>query len=561
MTLTKPVQKETEAHKPKKPISYWNIVSIAAVGLFALLLFYPLIRLAIISFTAGDGGNFFQIYVDTLGKPYYYQGLFNSLILATAATFFALLLGIPFAYIVTRFNVPGKLLIRSAVVLTFISPPFIGAYSWILVLGDSGFLRGFLADIGIPLPSIYGWFGLILVLTLQGVPFVFLMVSSALKSVDQSIEDAAINLGHSPLKAVFKSILPLIIPGISTGALLVFVTAFADFGTPAILGRNLRVFPRIIYEKFINETTGGEFEVASALAIVMIVIAVGALLLQRWYSRRHSYGQECLRPLAVRQLKGIPRFLASAFSYVLIGIACLPLVTIVVTSFIGDRPSTRGQVSLNAYVETVDLWSSLWNTFYLTTVSTVICVIIGALIGYVVARRSDGLGRFIDASSMIPYAIAGVVMGIAFSISFGNSPFFLGGTAIILILVYIARRLPYSVRSVSGMLSQVGTQTEEASVNLGVSPAKTFWKVTVPMISGAMISGALLTWATIAREFNATVILYGVDTKTLPVGVFTDVLYGNFAQASARGTILILVSIIPVVILFRSLGKDEDILI
>lgn len=550
-----------EIRKPRKPVSFWSVVSIAAVGLFAILLFYPLARLAIISFSSGDGGNFFEIYSETLGKPYYYQGLFNSLILGAAATGIALLIGIPFAYIVTRFNVPGKLFIRSAVVLTFISPPFIGAYSWILVLGDAGFLRSGLESIGIHLPSIYGWFGLIIVLSLQGIPFIFLMVSSALKSVDQSVEDAAINLGHSPIRVIFKAILPLIIPGISTGALLVFVTSFADFGTPAILGRNLRVFPRIIYEKFINETTGGEFEVASALAVVMIVIAIGALLLQRWYSRKHSYGQECIRPLAVRSLSGMPRFFASAFSYFIIFVACLPLVTVVVTSFIGDRPSTRGQISLDAYIQSVDLWSSLWNTFYLTTISTVICVTIGALIGYVVARRSDGLGRFIDASSMIPYAIAGVVMGIAFSIGFGNSPFFLGGTAVILILVYLARRLPYSVRSVAGMLSQVGTQTEEASVNLGVSPGRTFWKITVPMISGAMISGALLTWATIAREFNATVILYGVDTKTLPVGVFTDVLYGNFAQASARGTILILVSLIPVVILFRSLGKDEDILI
>lgn len=545
--------------KVRKRMSFWGIVSIGAVALFGLLLFFPLARVALMSFTGSDT-NILDIYIDTLSRPYYYQALFNSLILASAATVVALVFGIPLAYIVSRFNVPGKLLIRSAIVLTFISPPFIGAYSWILLLGDSGFLRGLLSDVGIEFPSIYGWLGLILVLSLQGIPFVFLMVSSALKTVDQSVEDAAINLGRRPLSAVFSAVLPLIIPGISTGALLVFVTSFADFGTPSILGKNLRVFPRLIYERYINETTGGEYNVASALAVIMIVVAITALLLQRWYSRKHSYGQESIRPLGVRILKGPKRWLASAYAYIVIGIACLPLLTVVVTSFLGDRPSTRTTFTLAGYTSR-ELWSSLWNTLYLTTIATVICVAIGALVGYVVARRSDALGRFIDASSMIPYAIAGVVMGIAFSVAFGNAPFFLGGTAVILILVYVARRLPYSVRSVAGMLQQTGTQTEEASVNLGVTPGRTFWKVTVPIIGSSVISGALLTWATVAREFNATVILYGVDTQTLPVGVFTDVLYANFTSASAKGAILILMSIIPVVILFRAMGKDEDILI
>lgn len=543
-------------------LSFWTVVAWGSLLLFVILIGYPLGRLLVASFSEGSGMvGILETYRTTLTKPYYYRGLLNSFILSIAAVVFASLLGVPLGYIVSRFHVPGKLAIRSAVVLTFISPPFIGAYSWILLLGDNGFVRNWLSAIGIPFPSIYGWFGLILVLSLQGMPFMFLMTAAGLRSIDQSIEDGAISLGQTPFRTIRKNILPLMAPSLSTGALLVFVTAFADFGTPSMLGRNLRIFPRLVYEKFINETTGGEFEVASALAIVMIVVSILALAVQRSYARRRSFGQEAVRPLAIRTTSKRNTVLMTVYAHGITWVACLPLAAIIVTSFVGDRPSTRGVWSLTAYRESKDLWTGLLNTVTFTTVATILCVVIGALIGYVVTRRNDWLGRIIDVTSMVPYAIAGVVMGIAFSISFGFSPFFLNGTAAILVLVYVARRLPYSVRSVVGTLSQVGTQTEEASINLGTPPGRTFIRVTVPLIGSGIAAGALLTWATVAREFNATVILYGGSTRTLPVGVFRDVLYGNFASASAQGTLLILVSLIPIILLFKTLGKDENILL
>ena len=140
---------------------------------------------------------------------------------------------------VSRIAIPGKIFIRVAIVLTFVSPPFIGAYAWILLLGRNGVITGWLQMIGITLPSLYGWGGIVLVFTLQSFPFVFLMMLSGLRSVDQSIEDAGINMGRSPFGVFWTVILPLIIPSISTGALLVFVTTFSDFGTPMIIGEGL----------------------------------------------------------------------------------------------------------------------------------------------------------------------------------------------------------------------------------------------------------------------------------------------------------------------------------
>ena len=214
-----------------------------------------------------------------------------------------------------------------------------------------------------------------------------------------------------------------------------------------------------------------------------------------------------------------------------------------------------------AVVDAIRLPSALYNTVMLSTVSTVLCVAAGALVGYVVVRRRGRLVAMIDTFSMVPYAVAGVVMGIAIAIAYGGAPFHLGGTVAILVIVYFIRRLPYSIRSVAGMLGQIGPQAEEASVNLGVPPGRTFLRVTVPMVMPALVSGALLTFATIAREFNSTVILYSGSTRTLPVEVFAQVLQGDFATASVVGTVLIAVSLVPIVLLFRFLQKDESVLV
>ena len=544
-------------------IDFWSTVTGAALVVFVVLLLYPLVRLTISSMTGPDGGSatVLRTYVEFFTRKYYYETLIHSLVVSATATVLATLLGAPLAYCVNRFDIPGKLVVRALIVLAFVSPPFIGAYAWILLLGRNGVITGWLAELGLRLPPIYGINGILLVFTLQALPFVFLMVSAGLRTVDQSIEDAAINLGRRPIAVVLTVIAPLIVPSLATGALLVFVTSLSDFGTPMIIGENYRMLASQIYTEFVNEH-GGNPAVASALSLILLVITVGALLWQRHWVRRRSYGQETVRPLAPRVLPPGQRWIATAYVYIVVLAASLPLVTIVVSSFLkANGPLITGEFTLQGYTEALRLPAALFNTVMFSTVSTVLCVAAGALVGYVVARRRDRFAGALDAFSMVPYAVPGVVMGIAIAIAFGGAPLHLGGTAAILVIVYFIRRLPYSIRSVAGMLGQIGTQVEEASVNLGVPPGRTFWRVTVPMVTPALVSGALLTFATIAREFNSTVILYSGATRTLPVEVFAQVLQGNFATASVIGTVLIAVSLVPIVVLFRFLAKDESVLV
>ena len=547
---------------------FWGLVSSLSVIIIAVLLIFPLTRLILASFMTEDGtftstDNFsiIETYIEFFSERFYYETLLNSFYVCILATIFSVIIGVPTAYLVSRIAIPGKIFIRVAIVLTFVSPPFIGAYAWILLLGRNGVITGWLQMIGITLPSLYGWGGIVLVFTLQSFPFVFLMMLSGLRSVDQSIEDAGINMGRSPFGVFWTVILPLIIPSISTGALLVFVTTFSDFGTPMIIGEGYRVLASLVYGEFINEF-GGNPRLASTLSILMLTVTFGALLIQRRFARRASFDQETVAPLGLRKTSTTKIFVSTLIVYLIVFIAFLPTLTVVVSSFLKTRgPLLIGEFTFEGYLTATRLPASFINSLLLVLSSTALCVVVGSLVGYVVVRRKNRITAIIDTMSMTPYAVAGVVMGVSISISFGGAPFFLYGTSLILILSYFIRRLPYTVRSVSGFLYQMGPQTEEASINLGVPPGRTFVQVTLPQIAPAVLSGALLTMATIAREFSSTVILYSGQTRTLPVEVFAQVLQGNFGDASVVGTVLIAFTIVPIVILFKIFGKNEQSLV
>lgn len=543
--------------------SFWHVVSLVTLGIFLLFLVYPVLSLFFSSFTGGDSpaAPWYQPYEHLVTRKLYYESLRNSFILGGAATIGALALGVPLAFFVSRLKIPGKVLVRSAIVLTFVSPPFIGAYAWVVMFGQTGIVRRLFLDLGVSFPSIYGWGGTILVLSLQGMPYVFLFVTSGLKTVDQSVEDAGINLGYPRATVARTAILPLLKPAISTAALLVFVTAFTDVGTPMVIGQNLRVFPRLVYQSYVSETSS-DYRLAASLAVVMLVIAAGALLLQRRYAARRSFGQTMVRPLGIYRTTPLALGLATGFVYLVVLLACVPLLVVIVSSFLTfDNATASWSWTFENYLSASRLGSSFKNTVVVSTIATLLCVIVGTLAGYVISRTRGRLTGAIDLFSMIPFAVAGVIFGIAFSLAFGGSPFFLSGTVTILVIAYFIRRLPFSVRSTVSQLAQMGTQTEEASVNLGVPPGRTFLKITFPMLLPAVASGALLTWATVVKEFNATLILYGPWSRTMPIEIFQQIMLGDFESASVVGSILILLALVPIVVLFLVSNQDEEVLL
>ena len=267
----------------------WTYVIILAFGVIGLLLIFPLFNIFLSSFFDNESGVLtFQNYIDILGRRYYRTAIYNSVVVGVAGMIGALVIGIPLAYFTSRFHIIGKSLITTLAILALVSPPFIGAYAWITMLGSNGWLRHILENVGISIPTIYGPLGIILVFSLKFYPFVFLLTAGALSTINVSLEDAADNLGCSPFSKFIRVTLPLVFPAVSAGALLAFVLLLADFGIPSIIGRNYRVLSTLAYNLYTSEM-GGNPGLASTVSIVLICISLIFVYFQRNLIKKKDY--------------------------------------------------------------------------------------------------------------------------------------------------------------------------------------------------------------------------------------------------------------------------------
>lgn len=538
-------------------LDFWHYVTILAFILIAFFLIYPLFNIFINSFWQ-DGKISVENYKEFFSYRFYYQALINSFIVSTTATLFACILGIPVAYVMSRFNVPFKGVFHILIILTLLSPPFIGAYSWIMMLGNNGFITNFLRDFGISVPSIYGLHGIIWVFTLQFYPHIYLYVSGALKTIDTSLEEASDSLGIAGLNRIRKVTLPLIFPTISTGALMVFMASFADFGTPMLIGQGEKVLPILAYEQFISEM-GSNPAMASTLSMILLTVTTSVLLLQRYVVTKKTYTMSALRPPKVIRLSAGKRFLATLFLMSVVTLSIIPQATVIYTSFLKTNgPVFSGGFSLDSYRSILyKVPDAIMNTFMYASIAIVVMVIAGLLLSYIVVRRPSKLTSILDALVMIPYVIPGTVLGISLIIAFNEPPIQLTGTWVILVIAYIIRKLPYTMRSSTAILHQIDKSVEEASISLGVPPMKTFFKTTAVLMIPGVISGAILSWVTTINELSSTIVLYYGATKTITVTIYSEVFTSNFGTAAALASILSLATIISLIVINLISGKDE----
>ena len=532
---------------------FWNIVTIIFFLLAAVFLIYPLIGLLIRSFLSSEGGNFtLYNYFEFFNLPYYFRTLKNSFAISFTTTLLALMLGVPMAYFVSRYNIPGKKVLNIMIIISLLSPPFIGAYAWILLLGRSGFITKLLLQIGISIPTIYGFKGMLLVFTLKLFPFIYMYVMGALGSMDRSLEEAAENLGVHGIKKLLTITFPLILPTLTAGVVMVFMTVLSDLGTPMLIGEGYKVLPVLIYEEYVSEM-GGNAVIASTMSVILIFFSLSVLFLQRYIISKRDYNMTGLRPPIVKELTRFPRVLLTLICYGIALIALAPQITTVVTSFI----KTRGPLFVQGF--SIESYTSVWfklsdniiHTFTYSTIAIAFMIVIGILTAYLVVRRKSKTTVILDFLVMSPYVIPGSVLGIILIMAFNKPPLLLAGTSTILIISYTIRKIPFLFRSSIGILYQLDPSVEEASISLGVAPVKTFFKVTVILMLPGVISGAILSWIATINEFSSTIILFSGRTKTIPIAIFTELFKDSFGTAAALGSILTMAAIVALAIFYK----------
>lgn len=542
----------------KWKFDFWFWVKVAVIGFMLIFLIYPFCTLITRSFFSSKVDGFtFENYIKFFSKKYYYSALGRSIFVSLVTTCMALLVGVPMAYAMSRYNVIGKKLIHVFIIMSLMSPPFIGAYSWITLFGRAGFITKIFEQWGIILPSIYGKLGIILVFTFKLFPYVYLYTSGAMGSIDSSLEEAAENLGSNKLRRLLTITIPVIIPSIAAGAIMVFMTSLADFGTPMLIGEGYMVLPVLVYNEYMSEI-GGNAHLASALSVIVVLCSTTVLLVQKYLVSKKNYIMTSLRPPKEVELKGLKRVLLTLPVAFITLIGILPQIVVLISSFIKcDFTGFQKGFSFDSYLTIFNrLWTNISNTFMFSTIAIIFIIVIGMLISYIVVRQKGVTGQVMDLLIMFPFVIPGAVLGISLIVAFNTKPVILTGTAAIIIVAYIVRKLPYTVRSGSAFLQQMDPSVEEASISLGVSPMKTFFKVTARLMAPGVLSGAILSWITCINELSSSVMLYGGKTSTISVAIYTETVRNSYGTAAALASILT-VSTVTMLLIFLKVTKGK----
>ena len=545
----------------KKKRDAWIIVSLVLLASFLLFLVYPMFGLLKQAVISPEGKFTFEQFAKFFSKSYYTNTIVNSVKVTLTVTAFSLVLGIPIAYFYSFYKIKGAKVLFVLSVLCSMSAPFIGAYSWIMLLGRSGAITVFLKEVfGITLGSIYGFKGILIVQSLKFFPLVFIYMNGAFKNIDNTLMEASANMGCTGVRRLFNIVLALSMPTILAAGLMVFMQAFADFGTPMLLGEGFQTFPVLIYNQYLGET-GRDYNFAAALAVIAVFVTAIVFFFQKWATSRYKFSMNALHPVEKKNCKGISGILMHLYCYLLVGVAFMPQLYIIYLSFRNCSGAIfKPGFSLGNYEQAMKklLGRSIGNTALLGVIALAIIIVIAVLIAYLVVRRSSALNNAIDTISMLPYIMPGAVIGLALLMAFGKKPFALTGTLAIMVISFVIRRLPYTIRSATATLMQISLSIEEAAISLGASKLKTFMKITVPMMANGILSGAILSWVAIVTELSSSIILYNNKSITLTMSTYVAITRGNYGLAAAFASILTLVTTISL-LAYLKISKSEDI--
>ncbi|MBI2207720.1 MAG: iron ABC transporter permease [Candidatus Rokubacteria bacterium] len=537
----------------------------ACVVALALLVVLPLTFLLWGSMSA-EGRPTLEHFREALTSRLYVQALRNSLVLGTWTALLSVVIGVPLAWAVSRTNVPGKRFIHLTAVVSYVTPPYLTAIAFVnLFSPNAGIVNRFLRDVaGAPALTfnVFSMSGLVLVTVLHTFPFVYLLASTALTSVDASMEESAQILGASRWRTALAVTAPLVAPAILSGALIAFVNAIALFGSQAIIGLPGRVFtlPTRIYALFDYPP---QYGLASAMSLLFVGITVAALYLQRRYLARRSYvtlAGKSNRPQLVDL--GAARHAVFAFGAMVFVIAVLaPYVTLLAVSLSKSWGLQFWQnLTLQHYRFVLFEYDvtrrAMWNSLLLASAAATLTVLIGSLVGWLDLRTSLRGRKLLDYASLIPLGLPGIVVAVALIQFWLRMPVPIYGTLLIILLAYTGRYVPLGVRSANSAFRQIDASLEETARITGAGWFRTFRSVTLPLARPGLFAGWLLVFVPAVQELSASILLFSSESITLAVAVYNLYETGSLEPVAALSIVTMLI-ITGAILLATRLGGGK----
>lgn len=525
----------------------WMTAAWLALGLLGVFLVLPLAGMLGKSFIGADGHASLEGYTRFFSEAAYRDVFLNTVILGIAVTVSSMLVGGGLAVVVARCRFPMAGIVTALPLVTLVIPDVVVAAAWVLILGRQGLVNMALAPWGIELPSLYSWWGMVFVMTLNNYVYAFVAVLVGLKSMDRNLEEAAQSLGR-PISRVLGGVtLPLMLPSLFAGALIVFTHVIGSFGVPAILGARTPVLAVKAYNEFVSEM-GGNPQMQTTMASILVFLGAGLLLVQKFIVEKRRFEMEAGRSPVALEIRGWRATLASVAVLGVVALSLMPAVVVVVTAF---TPSVGPVLHYGSFTlahlrhALFRAPEPLYNSLFLASIATVAGAVFSVAAAYLIVKRRSALTHALDVLVMLPLTIAGTVLGIALINTFNHGWLVLTGSWVIMALAYFLRRMPTSVRAAAGPLHNLRDSIEEASMSLGVGPLRSFVQVVLPVIGPSVVAAAVLMWVTTLSELSATVVLYFGGMNTMPIEIFQQIDSGRLALACAYSLVLLLAIFIP----------------
>ena len=535
-----------------------QLILLISIAILVIFVAWPVLLILFNAFFVEGKFNSLDFY-NVLTEPETFQALKNSFVIACMTTVGSVIVGTFFAWLVTRTDLPYKTFMKSLFLVPFMLPSFIGALAWKMLLSPhSGYINKMWMEMfntTEPLFNIYSYAGIALVEVMYLFPFVFIQVCGALERMDPTLEESARISGAGLLTITRKITIPLVLPSIMSGALLIMLYSMAHFGTVAVLGIEQGIYniPTLIYEK-IHQSAGSFASIRTGTVLATVLIASAALIIwtqQKILSRGHYQiiGGKSFRPMELK-LRGL-RYPLLIFCLAYIGFTIvLPTVVIFLVGGVqtyGLSILDPNNLSLDNYKYILFEYDvtrdAIWNSVTLGLAAAFITMFAGVMISYVIVKmkvRGKGILEFLG---MLPFSVPGSVIALgvilAWSGAYGINIYI---TVWIILVSYIARYMAFSLKANSAALEQVHDSLMEASRSCGASMWQSLKDIVIPLVRPGMISAFFLIFLPALRELTVSIMLYAPTTRTIGVAIYTLNEDGETVMSTAlAGIALILI--------------------
>ena len=546
------------------------LLAVATSAVLAVLFYYPV---AIVFADAGGVASFVDVFADEflvreiLGFTAYQAAL---------STLASVALGLPGAYVLSRYEFPGRRTVRSLTILPFVMPSILVVIGFVAFFGEQGLLNDLLGLAGLEVGSLlYNLPAIIVAHAFYNAPLVARVTNAAWESVDAREVETARSLGAGRFRAFVDVLAPQLLPAVLTGALLTFIFTFMSF--PIVL--ELGGFEYATVEVWIYGLVRDlDYAEAATLAVLETALSLALTYAYLRYEARQASASRAARPPARKRFlpddvttgAALERVGVGAYGLVVAVVFGGPIVSTVVESVTGPSGFT-----LRYYAFLVERQATgaafqtkpgvaVWNSLAFGVGTLLVALPMGVVVAALADRARSRWGRAVEALAMAPFAVSGLMVGLGMlrGLVFGVPLPVVGrvrvGGALAIVAAHAVAAYPFVVRSVGPMLGTVDRRTVESARALGATRFRALLDVELPLVAAGVVAGAAFAFAISVGEFDSTVILAtGSTSYTMPVAVERYLGNRTLGPATAMGTVLLVVTAVSFVVVDRLGGRWE----